>query len=149
MNKQFLLASVLALSAGAALAESYADALVQRTLAGHPELNAVTFHVQPPNGPDNIIIASNIATIGKKADADDLSVMASGKAIQELNKAGDRFGVELPLLNRDGKLIGVLALGFAYKAGDDKSGFLAKAEAIRNELAARIAGEARLMGRPD
>jgi iron complex outermembrane receptor protein len=150
--KQTLLATAFALSAGAALAQSapqsYAEVLVQRTLSGHPELNAVTFHVQPPNGPDNIIIASNIAPYGKKADQDDLAVVG-GKVIQEPSRSGDRFGVELPLLNREGRVIGALALGFVFKAGDDKSGFLAKAEAIRNELAARIASEGQLVGRRD
>jgi len=151
--KACLLATALTLSTASVLAQnptqSYADLLVQRTLSSHPELSAVTFHVQPPNGPDNIIIASNVAPYGKKADQDDLSVLATGKPIMEPNKAGDRFGVELPLWNRDAKVIGVLALGFVYKPGDDKSGFLAKAEQIRNELAGRIASETQLVGRRD
>lgn len=125
-------------------AKIYAQDLVNRTLAQHPELNALTFHVTPPNSADNIIIASNVAPFGKKADEDDLSVIA-GKIVQEPNKAGDRFGVALPLINASGKTIGALNVGFHYKVGDDTSGFLKKAEVIRNELSRSIPSEAKLM----
>lgn len=125
-------------------AKIYAQQLVDETLAKHPELNALTFHVTPPNSGDNIIIASNIAPYGKKADEDDLAVMA-GKIVQEPNKAGDRYGVALPLVSASGRAIGALNVGFVYKKGDDTTGFLKKAEAIRDELAVKIGSEAKLM----
>jgi hypothetical protein len=86
-----------------------------------------------------------MAKIGKKADSDDLSVLNTGKPLQEANKAGDRYGVELQMADVSGKTIGVLAVGFVYKPGDDTSGFLAKAQAIEAELRKQIPDAAALM----
>jgi hypothetical protein len=122
-----------------------AQAIVDATLNAHSELNALTFHVTPPGAPDNIIVASNIAPIGKKADADDLSVIRTGKPIEEPNKAGTRYGIELPLLTVGGDVIGVVAIGYKFKTGENTSGFLAKAQALRDEIATRVPDAASLM----
>ena len=138
--------TLLGPAAGARAAEpTYAQHLVDQTLAAHPELNALTFHVTLPNSTDNVIIASNIATLGKKADADDLSVIQTGKPIQEPNKAHTRFGVELQMKTVTGDVIGVVAVGFTYKVGDDTSHRLADAEALRDQLAAKIPSAASLL----
>ena len=47
--------------------EIYAQKLVDETLAKHPEVIILAFHVTPPNSKENVIIASNIGRIGKKA----------------------------------------------------------------------------------
>jgi len=52
----------------------YAQELVDRTVAQHPDLRAVMLHVTPPNAADNVVIASSIGRIGKPADNDDLDV---------------------------------------------------------------------------
>src|SRR6266567_3971646 len=78
-------------------AHNYAQALIDRTLARHPEAATLAMHVTPPNSADNVIIASNFGRIGKKADEDDLAVMKTGEPKAEVGKNGDRFSVELPL----------------------------------------------------
>lgn len=140
-----LLAIAVAFPAGAESGETYAQWLVEHTLARHPELNALTFHVKPKGSADNIIIASNMAPYGKKADEDDLSVLRTGQPLQEVAKSKDRYGVELPLANAQGRVIGVLALGFVYRPGQETEGFLAKAEAIRDELARQILRKGQLV----
>lgn len=121
-----------------------AQQLVEEALAKHPEMATLVMHVTPPDGSDNIIIASNIGRIGKKADADDMRVIETGQPNLEANKAGDRFGVELVFQDSSGTTIGALAVGFPYKSGDDTSVLQKKAEQIRDELRSRIPTRAKL-----
>jgi len=135
------------LYAGSKLAPTriYAQELVNQTLAMHPELLVVAMHVTPPGASDNVIIASNIGRIGKKADAEDLKVIKTGETLAKVNKNGDRFEVELLLHDTSNKPIGALAIVFPYKAGDDERQFAQRAETIRDELGKQIASVANLM----
>ena len=122
----------------------YAQELVNRTSAKHPELVAIAMHVTSQSG-DNIIIASNIGRIGQKADADDLKVIQTGIPHLAVNKAGDRFEVELILKDANSRNIGALGIVFPYKAGDDKVALQGRAEGIRDELARHISHRANLL----
>ena len=102
-------------------------------------------HVTPPKGHDNVIIASNIGRIGKKADEDDLGVIKTGVPKLEVNATGDRFEDELPLLDQSGARIGALGVVFAYKNGDDKTALQKKAEQVRDELRKQISSVAKLV----
>jgi hypothetical protein len=116
------------------LGKTVAQQLVDQTIAAHPEVVVMAMHVTPPKQKDNIIIASNIGRIGKKADEDDLRVIRTGKSNLEVNPNGDRFEVELVLQDHAGKTIGALGVVFPYKPGDDKAAFDKKAQHIRDEL---------------
>lgn len=119
-------------------AKTYAQRLVDETLGKHHELLILVMHVTPPNSSENIIIASNIGRIGKKADEDDLRVINTGKTNLEVNEKGDRFEVELVLQDQSGKTIGALGTVYPYKAGDDKAKLQKVAEQIRDELRKQI-----------
>jgi hypothetical protein len=123
----------------------YAQKLVNGIVAKNPDLLVVAMHVTPPNESENVIIASNIGRIGKRADAEDLRVMATGETLSKVSKNGRRFEVELPLLDAAGKPIGALALVFPYKAGDEALQFKSRATTVRDELAAQIPGTTKLM----
>jgi hypothetical protein len=123
----------------------YAQELVKRIIEKYPELLVVAMHVTPPGESQNVIIASNVGRIGKRADAEDLRVIRTGETLAKVNKNGDRFEVELLLHDASGKPIGALALVFPYKAGDDPSQFKARAAMIRDEVAAKIPLVAKLM----
>ena len=122
--------------APAAPPQIFAQHLVEIELAGHPELKIIAFHVTPPGAADNVIIASNIGRIGKKADADDLSVLASGAPRMEVTRTG--YSVEQVLRDARGRTIGVLGTTFAYAPGDDTTAVVQRAETVRDELAAAI-----------
>ena len=102
-------------------------------------------HVTPPGERENVIIASNIGRIGKRADAEDRKVIDTGETLAKVNTYGDRFEVELVLHDTSRRPIGALAIVFPYKPGDAPSRFEQRAAAIRDELAARISGVASLM----
>jgi hypothetical protein len=130
-------ASIVFLLAGFACAQPperiYAQTLVDSTLASHPELTVLALHVTPPHSADNVIIASNIGRIGKKADTDDLSVLNSGKPRVEVTKTGD-LSVELVMRDANGTPIGVIGSTFRFVTGSDKSMILREAERMRDEL---------------
>jgi hypothetical protein len=75
----------------------YAQELVNRTLASHPELLVVAMHVTPPGATENVIIASNIGRIGKRADAEDRRVIDTGETLAKVNRNGVRSRSELML----------------------------------------------------
>lgn len=122
----------------------YAQKLVDETLALHKEVIIMAFHVTPPNQSENIIIASNIGRIGKKADEDDLRVMQTGESNLEVNKAGNHFEDELPLLDKAGNRIGAVGIVFNYKAGDDKTKLAKIAEQVRDEMRGKIPSKEKL-----
>jgi hypothetical protein len=121
-----------------------AQALVDKTLAAHPEVIILAIHATPPGAKTDVILGSNIGRIGKKADEDDLRVIEKGAINREVNDTGRRFEAEIPLNQADGKRIGALGVVFRYHAGDDKEALVKKAEAIRDAMAKEIASPAAL-----
>jgi hypothetical protein len=111
----------------------YAQKLLDETLAKHKEVVVMAMHVTPPGKNENVIIASNIGRIGKKADEDDLRVIETGKPNLEVNKKGDHFEVELVLQDQSGKTIGAVGIVFNYEKGKEPE-FQKKAERIRDEM---------------
>ncbi len=125
-------------------ANTIAQKLVDATMAKHPELLILALHATPPGATTNIINASSIGRIGKKADDDDMEVVNTGKTHTEVNSTGKRFEVESPLLDASGKVIGDVSAVFAYKKGDDQAALQKQGEAIRDELRAQIPSNAKL-----
>jgi hypothetical protein len=123
----------------------YAQELVDRTVAQHPDLRAVVMHVKPPKATANGIIASSIGRIGKPADADDLQVIATGTTRVEMDRGNKRIEVELALRDVGGETVGALGLVWRYPVGGNHAEFERTANAIRDSLARRILGVANLM----
>jgi hypothetical protein len=153
--KAVLLAGATALTVGAQTPvqnptpKTYAQKLVNDTLAKHPDVVILAMHVvSKDGGEDYPILASNIGRYGKKADEDDLRVIKTGKNNLEVNKTGNHFEVELPLQDVNKKTIGAVGIVFNYKPGDDKRAFERKAIAIRDELTAETPSVDRLYGAP-
>lgn len=125
-------------------ATNYAQKLVNDTLAKHKDVVIMAFHVTPPDQSENVIIASNIGRIGKKADEDDMRVINTGVSNLEVNKTGNHFEDELPLLDQNGNRIGAVGIVFNYKAGDDKKKLASKAEQVRDEMSKQIPSKEKL-----
>jgi hypothetical protein len=119
-------------------ANTHAQALVDATIAAHPEILILAIHATPPGSKTNVILGSSIGRIGKAADEDDLRVVEKGETNREVNETGKRFEAELPLNDAKGKRIGALGVVYAYKDGDDKEALVAKAVKVRDELARQI-----------
>jgi len=111
----------------------YAQKLLDETLAKHKNVVIMAFHVTPPGKTDNVIIASNIGRIGKKADEDDMRVIETGKPNLEINKKGNHYEVELVLQDQSGKTIGAVGIVFNYEKGKEDV-FQKTAELIRDDM---------------
>lgn len=126
-------------------ANPYAQTLVDEVIARRRAVMVLAMHVARPGGDgDYPIVASNIGRIGKAADADDRAVIETGKPHSEVGRDGDRFEVELPLLDAGGRTIGALGVVMPYRPGDDQSVLMKRAEEIRDQLRGRIPGVAAL-----
>jgi hypothetical protein len=121
------------LASGQETKKIYAQKLLDETLAKHKEVVIMAMHVTPPGKNENVIIASNIGRIGKKADEDDLRVIATGKPNLEVNKKGDHFEVELVMQDQSGKTIGAVGIVFNFEKGKEAE-FQKNAEQIRDEM---------------
>ncbi|MBN8886171.1 MAG: hypothetical protein J0I77_10650 [Rudaea sp.] len=131
--------------AGEAQKKIYAQELVDRAAAAHPQVIAIEMHVTPPKSAANIVIAARNGHLGEKADQEDLDVIASGKVSAALNKAGDRYEVNQRLLDASRRTVGSLGIAFAYHRGDDQAALRKQAEEIRDRIARRISHLANLM----
>ncbi len=123
----------------------YAQELVDRTVAQHPDLRAIVMHVTPPKAPGNVVIASSIGRIGKPGDANDLDVIATGKTRTAMDHGNKRIEVDLALRDVGGDTIGSLGLVWRYPVGGNHEEFERQANVIRDGLARRILNVASLM----
>ena len=139
----FLISGGALSASGQEAKKIYAQKLLDETLAKHKEVVIMAMHVTPPGKNENVIIASNIGRIGKKADEDDLRVIETGKPNLEVNKKGDHFEVELVMQDQSGKTIGAVGIVFNYEKGKEPE-FQKKAEQIRDEMREKTATRAKL-----
>ena len=131
--------------------KTYAQKLVEEAMASHPDVLILAMHVKSPTDPNYPIIAWGGPTggkvrMGKKADEDDMRVVKTGKENLEIGPTGDRYEVELPLLDKSGKTLGALGVVYNYKPGDDKGELKKKAEQLRAELRDQIPAASKLFG---
>jgi len=122
--------------------KSYAQELVDRTVARHRELLELDLHAAPSAGSGSVIIAAkSAARIGKQSDADDVEVSQTGRPFVEINRFGDQnVEVHLPLLDVNWRIIGALEMTFPYPPGSgfNEDGLIKAGEKIRDEMARRI-----------
>lgn len=141
-----LAAFVAAGAAGAAEAPKkiYAQELVDRAVAGHPEIAEIEIHAALAKNEDSVVIAAYHGHLGQKADTEDLEVIRTGKPSTGLNKTGDRYEVNLPLLDASRRTVGGIGVAFKYKPGDDRAGLDRQAAELRDRLARHISHVANL-----
>jgi iron complex outermembrane receptor protein len=118
---------------------SYAQYLIDDTLARHPEVEVLALHARTPKtGSDYPIIASNIGRIGKPAEASDMEVIQSGKPHGALDARGARYEWKVPFSDVNGTVIGVLAVVFPHTSRSEPEELQRRAETIAAEMRARV-----------
>ena len=101
-------------------------------------------HVVPPGGDNGFIIACNVGRIGMASEADDMSVINTGKPTLKAMAARSRFKVQLALQDVQGRTVGALSGFFRYESGAPPEYYEAMARAIRDELKNEIPDKAAL-----
>ncbi len=139
MHMCFIVAAFIA----AVAPPTWGQHLVNLALHDHPHVYSITLHATPPKSDDNVIVASNVARIGKKADADDLQVLTTGVARAEVNKTTGRYSIEEVLQDVSGATIGVLAVSFP--SGTDTERDRAEAADIQSFFSKHVISSGNLM----
>jgi hypothetical protein len=118
----------------------FAQALVENTVAKHPELEGLGLATIPPGGHDCVTIADTDAKeLGDKCDKGELAVMKTGKSTVE--KEGDGYDVTVPL-HVSGKTIGII--GMDFKLDQQEVGLLDRAKLIAKEVEDQIPSKSKL-----
>ena len=126
-------------STGKILAQKLVDELAAR----HPELVRIGLHLTPPNGSENIIVASNVtAKIGQKSDPEDLKTMETESPV--VLKEGSNLDVTLPLHDTSHRVIGAIGLTLKPLGDEKESSAVKRAQDIARELEAQVPSEAKL-----
>ena len=126
--------------------KSFAQKLVETTLAKHPEADEVGISTYTRHGCVGIA-STDKDDIGEKCEKDDLAPMQTGKPYVEKEKDG--FDVSVPLHDSAGKMIGSLGIGFKQAAGLTEASVTAQAQKIAAELEPQIASKAKLFERSE
>lgn len=121
--------------------KSYAQSLVERITARHPELLELDIHAVPPGSSRSVIVAAkNPARRGRPSDPDDVAVAKTGTARVEINRTGtNNVEVALPLLSVTRQVVGSVEMTFPYPPGTDRLALVRKAQHIADEMRRRIA----------
>ncbi|MFT3790862.1 MAG: hypothetical protein QM741_07245 [Rudaea sp.] len=122
----------------------YAQELVDRTVAQHPDLRTIAIYATPPKTNTSLVLASNIGLIGTPAGSEDAGVAASGKT-RVVESANQRLEIELPLHDLAGLTVGTLALTWANPGTGGRAALEKKSADIRDGLSHRILNTANLL----
>ena len=119
---------------------TFAQALVEDTLAKHPGLSGLGLATTPADGRDCVTIAdTDPKELGDKCDKGEVAVMETGNPTVE--KEGDGYDVTLPL-HVSGKTIGII--GMDFKLDQEEAGLLDRAKAIAKEIEDQIPSKSKL-----
>ena len=126
----------------------YAQALVNATMADHPELLSVTLHGTPPGvaaGTYTMFAGSYHDRIGNADDPDDIDVSVKGITIVDprwhrTNDTVKKFVVLEPLRDAAGENVGLVVYAFKNDAPgrNDERKYTLAAMDLRDALATRI-----------
>jgi hypothetical protein len=124
---------------------SYAQELVEATVANHPELRGLEIAVVTDKGCATVA-ATSPEDIGEKCDADETGPMKTGTpVVEEPSKKDPVYDITQALHDAAGTLIGAVGMDLAPQPGADRAAMLALAQAIRRELEPKIASKQRLL----
>src|SRR5260221_1660724 len=126
--------------------DTYAQFLVDDTLAKQPGVLIIVLHVKDPKTGEYPITASNIGRIGKAPDASDLAVIQGGPTVVATSADGSRVEVKQALSDAAGNVVGAIAIVFPRRGVGDLAALKAQGEDIRDSLQGRISNVASLYG---
>jgi iron complex outermembrane receptor protein len=127
--------------------KSYAQYLVDTTVARYPDLAQLDLHATPPGSArSEIVAAKSRERVGHPSDPDDIQVVRSGDPRVEINRLGDQNAeVELVLLDIYKQPVGAVEFTFPYSPGTDSEALIKKAAQYRDEMSRRILDAASLV----
>lgn len=118
---------------------TYAGKLLDEVTHANPQVVAAAIIATPPKGAAAVVVAATeAASVGAQADPVDLAASGNDAPTAELNAAGDRLVIRLPLHDVSNDTVGTLRLTYAYRSGVDRAALERSAAGIRDRLHRRI-----------
>jgi hypothetical protein len=118
---------------------TYAGKLLDEVSRANPQVVAAAIIATPPKGAAAVVAAATeAASVGAQADPVDLAASRSDAPTAELNAAGDRLVIRLPLHDVSNDTVGTLRLTYASRSGVDRAALERSAAGIRDRLHRRI-----------
>lgn len=118
---------------------TYAGKLLDEVTHANPQVVAAAIIATPPKGAAAVVVAATVAaSVGAQADPVDLAASRNDAPTAELNAAGDRLVIRLPLHDVSNDTVGTLRLTYAYRSGVDRAALERSAAGIRDRLHRRI-----------
>jgi len=139
--------TLLNAQAASAANKTFAQQLVEQTLASHPELDGVELASTPPHRTECVTIAATeTKEIGEKCDKDEFTTMKTNKPFveKEVEKGQEVYDVTMPIHDSAGKIIATAGLDFKPKPGQQESEIEQGARQIAQELEAKIKSKDKL-----
>ena len=113
----------------------FAQKLVNDCVTLHPEMVNCTIHARASaSDPMTIIASYNTTMLGKKSGADDFKVLNSGKPGTDLEKETNAYEVLIPLKDKKGKSIGLLATVYKYNPKYSDSDYVKMSTTSRDKM---------------
>lgn len=134
------------------VATSPNDVLAQRltieTLANHPDVLVLAFHVTAPGESVNKVVGINQPKfLGRASDEVDHEVAKTGKTIVQVIPATHRMETHMPLRAADGSLVGTVVTVYLWRKEAEAAELMSRSMKIRDELQPRIPSLAALVSR--
>jgi hypothetical protein len=131
---------------------NFAQQLVDATLAKHPDLLVLAFHVVIPGDPLNRVVAINAAQhpkfLGRPSDDIDTDTAKTSRTVVQVIPATLRMEVHMPLHDKNGKTIATLVTVYNFKNEEEAPELMRRSQVIRDELAPGITGVDQLLASP-
>lgn len=125
----------------------FAQQLIEKVKAEHPEIQKLGLHAVPPGETRSAIIANNIPSKdGKLSSPGDLATVASGQPKAHRIEKGQFWDTFVPLHDHEGKIIGFLVMEVPFSTASTEEGALAVGVRIRNEVQSQVPTLATLFG---
>jgi hypothetical protein len=123
----------------------YAQSLVRKTMAAHPEMAFIGLHVIPPGRAENLIIAcTDTSKVGKVSTDRDLEVVKTKGTKVQFNKARNYYELDQWFSDAAGNTLGMIVYHFAATRATSEQEAVKYATAIRVELQESIPNRERL-----
>lgn len=130
--------------AGTAAEKTFAQRLVETTLAKHSELSGLELSSTAPGSSQcKTVAASNPHDLGEKCDKDELTAMKTGKPVaeQETEKGEKVWDITSPLHDSSGKVVGTVGMEVKGTSGQTKESVQKLTDAIVKEMEQQISSK--------
>ncbi len=117
----------------------FAQQLIEKVKAQHPEIQKLGLHAIPPGQTKSAIIANNYPEkIGKLSSPGDLETVASGQPKVHRIEKGKFWDTFVPLHSGDGKVIGFLIMEVPFSTASTEQAAIKEGTSIRDEVQRQV-----------